>query len=89
MVGGNFLVYVEPLICLHNIMETCKVVPQIHQIVCIDQNGGIGKNGKLPWKIEKDWSYFLNKSLRIQVCINLAYKKDIVTYRIFFITINN
>ena len=49
-------------------METGNVVvPTIHQIVCVDQNGGIGKGGKLPWKIEKDWKYFLNTSLRIQV----------------------
>ena len=36
----------------------------IHQIVCIDKNGGIGKNGTLPWKIEKDWQHFLSLSLR-------------------------
>ena len=43
-----------------------KHIP-IHQIVCVDKNGGIGKNGDLPWKIEGDWQYFLNKTLEIQV----------------------
>ena len=37
----------------------------IHQIVCIDEKGGIGKNGDLPWKIQKDWQHFLQLSLRI------------------------
>ena len=32
----------------------------INIIVACDQNKLIGKNGKLPWKIEKDWNYFLN-----------------------------
>ena len=45
-----------------------KHIP-IHQIVCVDKNGGIGKNGDLPWKIEGDWQYFLNKTLEIQVTV--------------------
>ena len=42
----------------------------IHQIVCIDKNGGIGKNGDLPWKLEEDWKHFLAHSLRILVRLN-------------------
>ena len=36
----------------------------INLIVCIDQKGGIGQNGDLPWKIEQDWQHFLSLSLR-------------------------
>ena len=46
-----------------NIREVEGKVP-IHQIVCIDEKGGIGKNGDLPWKIQKDWQHFLQLSLR-------------------------
>ena len=31
----------------------------INLIAACDSNNLIGKNGKLPWKIEKDWHYFL------------------------------
>ena len=47
-----------------DLIMTSEEVP-IHQIVCIDEAGGIGKNGNLPWKIEKDWQHFLQHSLRI------------------------
>ena len=49
-----------------------KHIP-IHQIVCVDKNGGIGKNGDLPWKIEGDWQYFLNKTLEIQVIVQYTF----------------
>ena len=41
-----------------------KMSIPIHQIVCIDKNGGIGKNGNLPWKLEDDWQHFITHSLR-------------------------
>ena len=41
-----------------------KMSIPIHQIVCIDKNGGIGKNGNLPWKLEDDWQHFITYSLR-------------------------
>ena len=46
----------------------------IHQIVCIDKQGGIGKNGDLPWKLEDDWQHFLTLSLRklVRVLISIA-----------------
>ena len=47
-----------------DLIMTSEEVP-IHQIVCIDEAGGIGKNGDLPWKIQKDWQHFLQHSLRI------------------------
>lgn len=34
----------------------------INIIVACDRNKLIGHKGKLPWKIEKDWNYFLNKT---------------------------
>lgn len=34
----------------------------INIIVACDLNKLIGHKGKLPWKIEKDWNYFLNKT---------------------------
>ena len=55
-----------------------KHIP-IHQIVCVDKNGGIGKNGDLPWKIEGDWQYFLNKTLEIQVIVQ--YTTHFVAWR--------
>ncbi len=39
----------------------------IHQVVCIDSIGGIGKNGDLPWKINSDWEHFLSLSTEITV----------------------
>lgn len=50
--------------CASDLIMTSEEVP-IHQIVCIDEAGGIGKNGDLPWKIQKDWQHFLQHSLRI------------------------
>ena len=41
-----------------------KMSIPIHQIVCIDKNGGIGKDGNLPWKLEDDWQHFITHSLR-------------------------
>ena len=53
----------------------------IHQIVCIDKNGGIGKNGNLPWKLEDDWKHFLAHSLRILVSL---WNQTIILQMIFF-----
>ena len=34
----------------------------INIIVACDRNNLIGKNGKLPWNINEDWEYFLDKT---------------------------
>lgn len=39
----------------------------IHQIVAIDENGGIGLNGDLPWKLQKDWQHFLRMTTKVKV----------------------
>ena len=39
----------------------------INQIVAIDENGGIGINGDIPWSLSKDWEHFLRLTTKPQV----------------------
>ena len=39
----------------------------INQIVAIDENGGIGINGDIPWSLPKDWEHFLRLTTKPQV----------------------
>ena len=32
-------------------------------IVCVDKNGGISKNGEIPWKCEEDLRFFRNTTV--------------------------
>ena len=47
-------------------MET-NIIP-IHQIVAIDEKGGIGLGGTLPWSLRKDWEHFLRMTTKVKVC---------------------
>ena len=39
----------------------------IHQIVAIDENGGIGLDGNLPWNVEKDRQHCLRMTTKVKV----------------------
>ena len=39
----------------------------INQIVAIDENGGIGIDGDIPWHLSKDWEHFLRLTTKPQI----------------------
>ena len=39
----------------------------INQIVAIDENGGIGIDGDIPWRLSKDWEHFLRLTTKPQI----------------------
>ncbi len=39
----------------------------IHQIVAIDENGGIGLGGNLAWNLQRDWEHFLRMTTKVKV----------------------
>ena len=55
--------------------QTQNIMPgkviSINQIVAIDENGGIGINGNIPWNLSKDWGHFLRLTTKVQVHIHL------------------
>ena len=42
----------------------------VHQIVAMDEEGGIGIGEKLPWNLSKDWENFLRITTKIKVLTN-------------------
>ena len=40
---------------------------EVNQIVAIDENGGIGIDGDIPWKLSKDWEHFLRLTTKPKV----------------------
>ena len=40
---------------------------EVNQIVAIDENGGIGIDGDIPWKLSKDWEHFLRLTAKPKV----------------------
>ena len=46
----------------------------INQIVAIDENGGIGINGNIPWNLSKDWEHFLRLTTKVQVNVGPFYQ---------------
>ena len=36
-----------------------SVKPRIDIIVAVDNAGGIGLRGDIPWRLEKEWQHFL------------------------------
>ena len=41
----------------------------IHQIVALDEEGGIGLGETLPWNLSKDWENFLRITTKTKVLI--------------------
>ena len=41
----------------------------IHQIVAIDEDGGIGVGEELPWRLSKDWESFLHITTKTKVFV--------------------
>ena len=39
----------------------------INQIVAIDEKGGIGLGGNLPWSLRRDWEHFLRMTTKVKV----------------------
>ena len=41
-------------------------MPHINLVAAVEQGGGIGKDGGLPWNLSKDWDHFLKLATRSQ-----------------------
>ena len=41
----------------------------IHQIVAIEENGGIGLGEDLPWSLRRDWEHFLHMTTKVKVYV--------------------
>ena len=39
-------------------------MPNINLVAAVEQGGGIGKDGGLPWTLSKDWDHFLKLATR-------------------------
>ena len=51
--------------------------PQVYAILCLDRNGGMGKEGRLPWNIPSDWNFY--KSMAngcVRICGKNTYNED-------------
>ena len=46
----------------------------LNQIVAVDENGGIGINGNIPWNLSKDWEHFLRLTTKVQVNADPFYQ---------------
>ena len=53
---------------------TSENIP-IHQIVAIDENGGIGIGENIPWNLPKDWEHFQQVTTRIKVSYEYYSRK--------------
>ena len=49
-------------------------------IVCCDMNYGIGKDGKLPWKIKSEMQHFKNKTIKNGNNVCIMGQKNIDLY---------
>ena len=46
---------------------------QVNLVVAVDQNGGIGKDGGLPWSLSRDWEHFLRLATRFVILLTMCY----------------
>lgn len=44
-------------------LNTLLKIPNLKMIVATSKNGGIGLNGKMPWYIPSDMSFFKEKTI--------------------------
>lgn len=47
----------------------------VHQIVAMDEEGGIGIGEELPWNLSKDWENFLRITTKIKVFVFYTNKR--------------
>ena len=45
-------------------MEVREGSPAIHLLVAVEQRGGMGMEGGLPWSLAREWQHFLGLSTR-------------------------
>ena len=57
----------------------------INQIVAIDENGGIGIDGDIPWSLSKDWEHFLRLTTKPQVKKVIFHLNNIFIKAIFLL----
>ena len=38
--------------------------PAIHLLVAVEQGGGMGREGGLPWSLDREWRHFLALATR-------------------------